>query len=341
MPNPYSNRNRLEQNSSMFFGRVAEMRSIGDSLCKEYPESVSIIGERRIGKSSLAIRIFHKLKAEKDTLPVYLDFDEFAGYCNSQDEFFKQLSELFSKSVSQKPEIKNKIDMSCFENYPSFRGFVEKNASKGIKFVIFIDEFEHLPNNKFADKSFFSHLRAIADKPENRLAFVTISLRNLNELNHKSEEHLVYWNIFKTQTIGLWDNESIMQFRHKGFNENGFSLTHDEIEKIVYYAGSFPFFNQIVCEHIFDAKTSKSEIDWYKVEAELFPHFKNLWENRTEEEQRFLKKLKNNVKDDPHQMKTRGIVKKAGDVYRPFSEYFLSLSISILKSREHCRHLMR
>lgn len=169
MQNPYANKNKLPHDSPMFFGRDAEIRNIRASLCKAYPESVSIIGERKIGKSSLANRIFHNFDTAPDTLSVFLDFDELSGHCNSQDEFFKHLNSRFSKCLEQKPNLGTQIEMFSFDSYLSFKSFVEKTASKRITTVIFIDEFEHLPDQKFADDSFFSNLRALANSFENRL----------------------------------------------------------------------------------------------------------------------------------------------------------------------------
>jgi hypothetical protein len=55
--NPYVNREMLPPHSDMLFGREKELKTIRELLSK--PKSVSIIGERRIGKSSLANRLYH------------------------------------------------------------------------------------------------------------------------------------------------------------------------------------------------------------------------------------------------------------------------------------------
>ena len=50
--NPYLNRVMIPS-PAMFFGREAQVRRIMGRLSAERPQSVSIVGERRIGKSSL------------------------------------------------------------------------------------------------------------------------------------------------------------------------------------------------------------------------------------------------------------------------------------------------
>jgi AAA+ ATPase superfamily predicted ATPase len=70
LTNPYRMRGMIPRESDMFFGRKSEMRRIGAMLSGVVPQCVSIIGERRIGKSSLAFRVFHKMRSEDKTLAV-------------------------------------------------------------------------------------------------------------------------------------------------------------------------------------------------------------------------------------------------------------------------------
>jgi ATP-dependent Clp protease ATP-binding subunit ClpA len=54
--NPYRERKMIPIASDMFFGREQEMQRIVEMLSGDTPQCVSIIGERRNGKSSLAQR---------------------------------------------------------------------------------------------------------------------------------------------------------------------------------------------------------------------------------------------------------------------------------------------
>jgi len=322
MQNPYNNKAMLPHDSDMFFGREKEINSIKSSLLAENPQSVSVIGERRIGKSSVANRVFHKLKLDNNTIPVFLDFDALAGLCNSKDEFFQRLNEKVSECLAEKPQIQSRLATFGFNDYPSFRGFVEKGAKNGLKFIIFIDEFEHLPEKQFADDSFFSNLRSMANNPANRLAFVTISQRSLKDLTHKHIQTSGFWNIFNVQIIGLLDDESINKLRQYGFQKYNFAVTTDEMEKIVYYAGAFPFFNQIACGHIFEAKIFNSEVDWDRLEMEILPYLSTLWEHRTYEEQKYFKTLAVENSYLNKELLWRGLLKIETDKYLPFSEFF-------------------
>jgi hypothetical protein len=119
-----------------------------------------------------------------------------------------------------------------------------------------MDEFEHLPEKSFADETFFSNLRSAANHPDNLLSFVTISRTGLKELTQCSIRTSGFWNIFEPEIIGLLDTKSIEQLRENKFVEKDFSISREEIERMAYYAGDFPFFNQVVCSWVWDAKVS-------------------------------------------------------------------------------------
>jgi hypothetical protein len=325
--NPYNLRGMIPIDSDMFFGREREMRRIEDMLSSDTPQCVSFIGERRIGKSSLVLRVYHKMKASQRTIAVYLDCDGLSERCNSKDEFFKLLNQLFLEALEEKPGIKDLVEKG-FNTYSSFKAFIKNCGQKGIKTIIFIDEFEHLPKKKFADDTFFSNLRATANNPGNRLAFVTISKKELENLAHKAILSSHFWNIFENEIIGLLDHKRIEALRRKGFKKAPFLLTDEEIGKIHFYAGDFPFFNQVVCSFIWDTKRNNSPLNWNGLEVKLRPHFKKIWNDRQDAEQKLLKDLKGvNSKEEfvLNDLLARGLAIKKEKGYVPFSEYFSKL----------------
>jgi AAA+ ATPase superfamily predicted ATPase len=101
MNNPYANKNMLPHDSDMFFGRLEEMKRIREMLNSDNPQCVSIAGERRIGKSSVANRIYHRFRAAENTVAVFLDCDGLAEECDSKDAFFLRLGEKFSEVVAE------------------------------------------------------------------------------------------------------------------------------------------------------------------------------------------------------------------------------------------------
>ena len=322
LKNPYTMKGMLPIDSEMFFGREKEMRRIEDMLTGVTPQCVSIIGERRIGKSSLAWRVFHKVKKEENTLAVFLDCGGLAEECKSKEQFFQRLNKCF---LEDNPGVEEP-GKSFFEDYSTFKNFTRSSGRKGKKTIIFLDEFEHLPDNGFADDTFFSNLRSMANNPKNLSAFVTISKTPLKELTHDSIQASTFWNIFNNKIIGLLDHRDITELRRCGFTRKKFSLTGEETGKIHYYANDFAFFNQVVCAFIWDAKMDGDDLDWDRLETEIYEYYEKMWQGRSKEEQKLLKSLKS--KDNNillKEIRTRGIVRKEKEYYLPFSDYFSHL----------------
>lgn len=342
LTNPYRMRKMIPIESDMFFGRENEMRRIEAMLSGEVPQCVSIIGERRIGKSSLAFRVFHRMKNTNNTLAVFLDCDQLSRHCQSEEQFFAMLHQQFLNALSDQKPIKKfcggagggfskerparRRQEKLYKDYATFRDFLKNIACNQVKTIIFMDEFEHLPEKSFADETFFSNLRSAANHPDNLLAFVTISRTELKALTQRSIRTSGFWNIFEPEIIGLLDSKSIEQLRKNKFVENDFSISREEIERMTYYGGHFPFFNQVVCSWVWDAKVSGSVPNWDDLEVRLSPYYKKLWEDRTIDEQKLLKKLKGKKEEfSLKEMKARGILIKKDKFYQPFSDYFAHL----------------
>ncbi|QTA81978.1 Tetratricopeptide repeat-containing protein [Desulfonema limicola] len=336
--NPYNNKSMLPHDSDMFFGRRAELNRIENMLDSDNPQSVSIVGERRIGKSSIANRIYHRFKDSENTLAVFMDCDGLAEDCKTKEDFFGLLNEKFSEAVEagQGVEIDLNLDKELFKDYPGFKSFVNKQAKKGIRFLIFIDEFEKLSAMGFADDSFFSNLRFLANKPDFRLAFVTVSQKRLKDLTHKSVISSGFWNIFGDVIIGLLEDDALIDLRVKGFQESGFVVEEQDFNIIDFYGGAFPFFNQIVCSHMFFAKASWEKLNVNQIKFELNYHYKDLWEKRTRDEQKVLKKLVDEEKADEYlltELQVRGLLKQTGEYYYPFSKFFSYLIEKVFKEK--------
>ncbi len=345
MTNPYNNKSMLPHDSDMFFGREAELKRIENMLNSDHPQSVSIVGERRIGKSSIANRVYHRFKDVKNTLAVFLDCNGMAEDCKSKEDFFRLLNKKFIEAdeSNQGLDLDPNLDKELFKDYPGFKSFVYKQAKTDIRFLVFIDEFEKLSVMNFADDSFFSNLRFLASRPEYRLAFVTISQKRLKDLTHKSVISSGFWNIFDNVVIGLLEDNPLTDLRVKGFQKSGFCLEEQDIKTIDYYAGAFPFLNQIVCGHLFFAKDSGKKLNVTQIKADLDDHYEDLWEKRSREEQKVLKKLADGKKADEHlltELQVRGLVKQTGEYYYPFSRFFSELIKKVFKVRSTSSNIL-
>ena len=185
--NPFTFGNPIKE-PERFIGRKAEMRQIVNRLLSSAHESTSIIGERRIGKTSLLYHLSNpEVSAGLGLTPdkfciVYVDFQGLTDITPTR--FWQRVLKKISRSIgdeSLKPEIEkmstqNKIDLFDLEE------LFESTQDKGITTVLMMDEFEYVTQNPNFKNDFFGGLRALAI--HHGVALLPATRRELVDLCH-------------------------------------------------------------------------------------------------------------------------------------------------------------
>ena len=168
---------------------------------------------------------------------------------------------------------------------------------------------------------------------------MTLSKLELRKLVHHAIQSSKFWNIFHPITLGLIDEPAIKALRETGFQKAGVQLTDEDITLIHDFAGRFPFFNQIVCFHLFESKIFNATINETQVKNDLRPHYETLWDLRTWEEQNLLKKIRRShmFKQEflLNDMIVRGLVQKENDHFFIFSMFFADLIRQSFKVKKY------
>ena len=116
--NPYLNRVAIKD-PSQFFGRTREVSKIFSRLAASRPQSISVVGERRIGKSSLLCYINHPnvrarfLDNTESYTFAFIDLQQKRRL--TLTEFFKELFTLVAKET--KDESISKLE-PAFDSVP-------------------------------------------------------------------------------------------------------------------------------------------------------------------------------------------------------------------------------
>jgi hypothetical protein len=139
MNNPYTNR-RTIKNPQEFYGREREVRRIYSRLSSSHPQCISIIGERKIGKSSLLYFISHDdirkkwLKDAESYLLLLLDLQERNGEISFSTFFqfiFKRLAERLDSSLVPSSLIESvETEAECYETFKNIVSNIEKQGYK-------------------------------------------------------------------------------------------------------------------------------------------------------------------------------------------------------------------
>lgn len=280
--NPYTNRAAIRV-SEDFFGRTAELKAIYTRI--EGGQSVSLVGERRIGKSSL----LNALEFERDQFEISPDFCfvpidmQYIADCTTdifQEYLLSRISEMAEVEVGEPSRL-------------SLQRVAANLGRQGRKLVVILDEFDVLIHNPKIPIEFFSFLRAWVS--EFQIPFVVASREgSIDQMAGDEKTGSAFLNIFGTVYVGPMQKEDAEELIRSPSEIWGVVFTEDEVALILSLAGFFPLFLQIMCYHMFDLKLSNESADgtvWPDREQiertfafEATPHFEYLMNRLTDPE---------------------------------------------------------
>jgi serine/threonine-protein kinase len=332
--NPYLNRVMIPH-PSMFFGRSGVVKRVASRICAQRPQSVSIVGERRIGKSSLLnylrnpqTRLQVMEEAER-TICLFIDFQQLRTIDEAQ--FLQLIYGELKKTLG------DQIELELSPDHDGMRFLCEEITTADFKLVMLFDEFESVTKNERIGAQFYSFLRSLANNFP--VAFVTASGRNLKDMcvSHEIADS-PFFNVFSVQHLGLFRRSAALALIAEPSTAAGFPLEPVSAQ-ILDCGGLYPFFLQMACSAWFefleseqlqaaefgDRQTPREVLEIFREEAE--PHFEYVLETLPREEVRAMKAVLNGKDPEPaaaESLDRKGYLQAAeGGGYRPFSEEFL------------------
>ena len=291
--NPYLNRIMIK-NPNDFFGRVREIRKIYSRLDAPHPQSISIVGDRRIGKSSLLNYIYHRKNRKRymqnyeNSIFVYLDFQKAVDF--DPPKFIDFLFCVFSY------ETDDSMDYSRLgRNLDQLKDVIEDIHNQGKRVVVLMDEFEVITRNEKFTEDFFSFLRSLANSY--RVAYVTSSYEELQLMCHNQDiSDSPFFNIFSNLPLRPFSREDALALITIPSKTEGV-LLEPYADKIIELAGLFPFYLQAACSCVFEFLVDNidSKPDWRQISKafmeEMTPHYSFVWSKMDETEKENLRRV--------------------------------------------------
>src|SRR5262245_133304 len=201
LDNPFTYGNPISD-SRRFFGRAREVEQIFGRLRNDEFESSSLVGDRRIGKTSLlnyladpSVRTSYSLSPERYIF-VYVDLqmvDESMG----PEQLWRRLLALMRRHCDDEGVVEilgafrqdDRLDTFALDE------LFEQVDQSGQQVILLLDEFEHITANGNFGPDFYYGLRSLII--HHRLALVTSSQRELIELCHSEAiKSSPFFNIF-------------------------------------------------------------------------------------------------------------------------------------------------
>jgi serine/threonine protein kinase len=292
--NPYLNRTMIRRRGD-FFGRTHEVRRIYARLNATPPGSVSIVGDRKIGKSSLLNHIYSMnnrsqyLERPENMVMVFLDLQEEKNM--TVESFVKILIRMVQL------ELHGRLEVSTLAyNLDGVKDLVHRLNENHFRIAILLDEFEAITANPNFSLEFFSFLRFLAN--HYNVAYLTSSARDLQALCYTKEiSDSPFFNIFSTMRLSVFkrtEAEELIRIP----SENAGRPLAPYTERIIGLAGLFPFLIQMACSHALDfleEHPERTEPDFEVVERRFFEeaklHYRYIWMNMDEHEKSAIRRV--------------------------------------------------
>lgn len=292
--NPFYHRGAI-RHADEFYGREAEITQILGLL--RNGQSVSLIGPRRIGKSSLLMHLCRpQVRAQLDLDPpralfVLIDCQELAG--SPPEEVYEMLLTGLLDEAGDAG-----LEVSSGERPGTYRALdriLHQVSQNEVAVVVLLDEFELLAANEHLTPYFFARLRGLTTKYG--LAYITASQRPLFAVT--AEEEILsspFFNIFVTLPLGLFPGEEARGLIACRLNATQHDFSQALIDYLLFLVGPHPFFLHIAGYHAYhllaQGTTLESEADLVQldgpIEMEADSHLNYLWHNLTSEERYVL-----------------------------------------------------
>lgn len=226
-----------------FFGREQPIRYVMARLTTR--QSVSIVGERRIGKTSLLHRLLQLAK------------EKFGPECRTA--FVDLLQPIARTQTGLLREIQRQLGVSDPED--NLTGFAENLAQlhqAGFRSLVALDEidlFVRLPGE--FNQDFCEALRAIASAEQ--LSLLAASRIPLKTLHEQGALVSPLYNIMGTQKLGVFAANEARAFVEQP--RPGVCFTAEQVENILDKADDHPLRLQILCWHLAQANADGRD-DW-------------------------------------------------------------------------------
>lgn len=274
-----------------FFGREWEVKQIFGRLQNKEFESSSVVGERRIGKTSLlnyladpAIRTVQGLGPGHCSF-VYVDL-QMVDATTGPEELWRWLLTLMRRECpgteigNLVAELEGRNRLRTFD----LDGLFHQIGDRGHHLVFLLDEFDLVTTNKNFGPDFYFGLRSLVIR--HKVALVTSSRLELIELCHSpAVRSSPFFNIFANINLRQFSLEESRLMISRSLDGTAVRFSAGELEHMFDLAGLQPYFLQMACWLLYEShqadltEAARSVFLAERFRAEAIPHLVDYWDN--------------------------------------------------------------
>ena len=293
--NPFLQLNMIKD-INLFYGREKTLQELAEHI--HAGQSCSIIGEHKIGKSSILYLIGHDPKWRHILLDhavfkfVYYDFqsdpeaDKNSFWKNVLEELGDQIVD--SRILQEIQSLRSNAEISA----SSIKSLFRKIRNAGLKLVLLLDEFDLISQNKDSFGFFFlSSLRSLMNQD---FVVITASRRSLKEFIHWDGNTSPIYNLLREMYLGqlnLVDTEKLILQSKRPSKPS----LRSEKDFILNQVGKHPYVVQRLCYHIYNQKRDNKKLSDSDLQNavrqtydDIVPFFENIWSGLSYQSKKIL-----------------------------------------------------
>lgn len=286
--NPFFNRSAI-RDLNYFFGRRREVRRLLEFVSKA--QSVSVVGQRRIGKTSL---LFYA--SRPTTLQSFgLNANQFVftridceGRGNlSEDDFYRLMLRELAREIGMSRQWPDILDNTSTPDLAAFEEGIMRARADDRRLVFLLDEFEIMAANQRLSPEFFAVLRRLA--ADHAIAYVTVTKSPLLALTTASQSVLSspFFGFFQPLQLGLFTVEEAVEVVDTLAAAAGLPFPDALVNCVHSLAGQHPLLLQVAAYYAFAQLQSRADpatpADCRPIReqfwADAVSHFEYYWRN--------------------------------------------------------------
>jgi predicted negative regulator of RcsB-dependent stress response/GTPase SAR1 family protein len=227
-----------------FVGRIDILKQVQYTLRHPQESAIVLHGQRRIGKTSILYEL--KKKLERTYHPVY--FDLIGKAHQSLEETLQELANTISLDLNKGTVNLGHNPKTEFSQVwlPNFLNTLTKSL------VLLFDEFDALDDPSFKETSdaFFRYVHGLLPINPERLSFVFVIGRNINDLHDVASA--LCKDVNDTIHVSLLDHEDTVKLIRFSVENNTLHWSDKTIEKVWQLTHGHPYLTQSLCKNIWN-----------------------------------------------------------------------------------------
>jgi len=260
------------EDSWRFVGRKQELHAIASRMSGVQPTSVNVVGDKRIGKSSL---LYHFSQTWEQRVPepsryvvIYLSLQD--ADCHSEIGFYQAVAEaLLSRVSGWKLALRNPLKAKPLHRQ-AFSDAIKQWKQQGVLPVLCLDDFESLlKRTQEFDNGFYDNLRSLMNN--SALMLVLASQKELILYVREYQFTSPFFNLGHVLKLGeLTTDEAIQLVRLPASSIRGAppALSFDEQRHAENWGKRHPYFLQLAGSCLWEARQQNKDIRWAKAQFE-------------------------------------------------------------------------